>query len=98
MESKIKLIVDDSMKNYTLKLDGNDQIWFRGILNNPETIGTENLSIVVDEIGCINCSNKNIKTIKKLTDKLTGKNFPKEIYNGFKRILNFVFNPVINIR
>lgn len=69
MESKIKLIVDDSMKNYTLKLDGNDQIWFRGILNNPETIGTENLSIVVDEIGCINCSNKNIKTIKKLTDK-----------------------------
>lgn len=97
-ESTIRLIVDDSMKNFTLKLQPKDRIWFSGSMNYPETIGSDSLMVSANEIGCINCLNKNLTSVKKEFNKFTGQYFAREIYNGFKRILNFVFNPVINFR
>ncbi|KAK6618673.1 hypothetical protein RUM43_013064 [Polyplax serrata] len=97
-ESTIRLKVDDSMKNFTLKLRPKDHIWFSGTLNYPETIGSENLMILVGEMGCINCSDNNLISVKRRINKSTGQYFAKEIYNGFRRVLNFIFNPIVNFR
>lgn len=98
LESTIHLEADDSLKNFTMNLRAKDRVWFSGILIYPETIGSNSLKIFIEEIGCISCTNKNLTNAKRQFSKVTIQYAVKETYNGIKRILNFVFNPVINFR
>lgn len=95
IESVIEIRAEDSLRNFTLYLKPKDNIWFSGVLNHPETIGSDRLRITADELGCISCENKSLTSLKKQKNKFTSQYLLKEVYNGFKRILNFVFNPVL---
>lgn len=95
VESTVELRADDTLRNFTFNLKPKDHIWFSGVFNYPETIGSEKLKLSADELGCINCDDKSLTSLKKQKNKITTQYLLKEIYNGFKRILNFIFNPVV---
>ncbi|KAL0277412.1 UNVERIFIED_CONTAM: hypothetical protein PYX00_004703 [Menopon gallinae] len=98
VQSVITLEIDDCLRNFTLLLREKDHVWFSGSLHRAETIGSDNLSVSVDEIGCINCENKSLTSQKRVKSKFKGEHFLREMQNGVKRVLNFIFNPVMMFR
>ncbi|KRT79249.1 hypothetical protein AMK59_8674 [Oryctes borbonicus] len=96
----VVLIASDYFKNFTLGLNTNDHVWFKGHLKNVYVDG-ENASlrphVSLIEIGCLACHNVELteaKIIRHATNYDLQK-LLKDIYMGVKFVVNVLFNPIV---
>ncbi|XP_076266429.1 wolframin ER transmembrane glycoprotein wfs1 [Rhynchophorus ferrugineus] len=85
--------------NFTLRLRSKDEVWFKGRLYNNHEAGAEGLlgSVHIfvhgEEIGCISCADYQLTSVK--TSERDMFSFVYMLHDGFKFILNVLFNPVL---
>ncbi|KAK9718418.1 Wolframin EF-hand domain [Popillia japonica] len=94
------LIATDYFKNFTLGLNVNDHVWFKGSLKNIFVDG-ENSSlrphVLLNEIGCLACHNVELTEVK-FAPQITRYDLRKllnDVYMGLKFVINILFNPIV---
>lgn len=95
--AEIKLLLNNYFKNFTFSLKPNDHIWFKGVLINDDSlIGGPIPRVKVEEIGCLGCHNSMLTQVKNAQTKIINvEDIVSYLYQGFKCVLNFLFNPVV---
>lgn len=104
--AEIILKAQHNFMNFTNFLNGSDRIWFKGVLLKNDKLNVnaarrwdanaENNHPVIDltAIGCSSCVNPEIESVV-LANKFPLNNRIKDLYGGFKYLLNVLFNPLI---
>lgn len=103
----IYLRAHHSFTNFTKFVQRSDRVWFKGeLLLTPTNSDSDiepkfiydldkyPLMLDLTAIGCVNCQNPELKTVVA-SSKLLLSN--QSLYNGFKYLLNVLFNPLIKI-
>ncbi|GJQ87355.1 putative negative regulation of ATF6-mediated unfolded protein response [Trypoxylus dichotomus] len=96
----VVLIASDYFKNFTLGLNTNDHVWFKGYLKNVYVDG-ENASlrpyVSLTEIGCLACHNVELIEAKMVRHaaKYDLQKLLRDIYMGVKFVVNVLFNPIV---
>jgi len=98
---EVKLILSDEFKNFTLRIKPKDQIWFKGTLFNNQSAGPNGILgslttyVNAHEIGCISCFDHELSSFKAYTNNGFNFKYVFRLYDGFKFLLNVMFNPVL---
>ncbi|KAF5304186.1 hypothetical protein FQR65_LT08080 [Abscondita terminalis] len=101
--AEVVLEADHYFKNFTLELKPNDQIKFRGSLMNgvsaDEILGSLTPHVYLQHVQCVACHNPKLNEMKLEIRKFVDVPYAiNSFYQGFKFVLNFLFQPIIVFR
>lgn len=104
----IHLLAQHQFVNFTKYMNRSDRVWFKGalLMSAAKNTGAEHASKIVHDIerypisihlgaiGCVNCQHTELKPVFATNLlKINSQN----LYNGFKYLMNVLFNPLIKI-
>ncbi|ERL86279.1 wolframin [Dendroctonus ponderosae] len=104
LSPEVYLHLDNQFKNFTLRTKAKDLVWFKGVLQNEATLGSNGIlgavgtHIKVEEIGCLVCSDIELTSTKHAESRIFTMDLLRKCFKVFKFILNVVFNPILTFK
>ncbi|XP_017786448.1 PREDICTED: wolframin [Nicrophorus vespilloides] len=89
--AEVALSLGHGFKNFTMKLQKNDQVWFKGSL----TDDYPRQAVKVLEVGCITCTDQELTSVKFVEKGYNSECLLEDLNAGLRTILNFLFYPIV---